>query len=49
MHKRGCNRESDLRSEWGRCEDQVGRARPIIMPHYLLKRAVLRYFEGRES
>lgn len=46
MHKRGCNADSDLRGEWSRAEDQVGKVRPIIMPHVLLKRAVLNYFEG---
>lgn len=46
MHKRGCNADSDLRREWSRAEDLVGKARPIIMPHHLLKRAILNYFEG---
>lgn len=47
MHQRGCHRDSDLRGEWSRAEDRVGHARPIIMPHYLLKRAVLEYFAAR--
>lgn len=46
MHLRGCTRDSDLRSEWSACEDLVREARPIILPHYLLKRAVLDYFAG---
>lgn len=44
MWKRGCNAESDLKAEWSRAEDLVGKARPIIMPHYLLKRGVMDYF-----
>lgn len=45
MHKAGCNAESDLRGEWSKCEDVVLEARPIIMPHILLKRAVLQHFQ----
>jgi predicted protein tyrosine phosphatase len=44
MHKRGANPQSDLLTIWSQCEDIVGAARPIIMPHYLLKRAVLEHF-----
>lgn len=46
MHKAGCNADSDLRYAWSKGEDAVGRARPIIMPHFLLKRAVIQHFEG---
>lgn len=49
MHQRGCHAESDLRGEWSRAEDRVRYARPIIMPHYALKRSVLTYFEGIPS
>ncbi len=49
MHKRGCNASSDLKAEWSRAEDRVGAARPIIMPHYLLKRAVFEYFASRPA
>lgn len=45
MCQRGCTADSDLRYEWSRAEDEVGAVRPIIMPHYLLKRSVLQYFE----
>ncbi len=44
MHQRGANAKSDLRTMWSQCEDIVGAARPIIMPHYLLKRAILSHF-----
>ena len=49
MHRRGCNAQSDHRTMWSACEDEVGAARPIIMPHYLLKRAVLNYFAQKEA
>jgi hypothetical protein len=49
MHKAGANRDKDLRTMWSQAEDRIGRVRPIILPHYLLKRAVLRYFEGIPS
>lgn len=45
MHKRGANARSDLRTMWSQCEDAVSVVRPIIMPHYLLKRAVIEHFE----
>jgi protein-tyrosine phosphatase len=46
MAQRGANADTDLRTLWSSCEDQVGKVRDIIMPHYLLKRAVLHYFES---
>lgn len=49
MHKRGANAESDLHTMWSDAESLVEIARPIIMPHYLLKRAVLDHFAQRES
>lgn len=49
MHQRGAKSTSDLRGMWSRAEDEVGAARPIIMPHVLLKRAVLHYFESRAA
>lgn len=44
MHREGVTADTDLRKLWAACEDQVALARPIIMPHYLLKQAVLTYF-----
>jgi protein-tyrosine phosphatase len=47
MYERGCHKDTDLRTAWSECEDEVLAARPIIMPHYLLKRAVIEYFSTR--
>jgi protein-tyrosine phosphatase len=49
MYKRGCHKGTDLRTAWSECEDEVRAVRPIIMPHYLLKRAVIEYFKTRNS
>lgn len=48
MYERGCHKDTDLRTVWSECEDEVRVVRPIIMPHYLLKRAVIQYFESKD-
>lgn len=49
MHKAGANHDCDLRGLWSRFEDAVGVVRPIIMPHVLLKRAILNHFDARSA
>jgi predicted protein tyrosine phosphatase len=49
MHRAGASHDTDLRAMWSRFEDAVGAARPIIMPHYLLKRAILNHFDARAA
>jgi predicted protein tyrosine phosphatase len=49
MHTRGANAQSDLLTMWSTSEDIVGAVRPIIMPHYLLKRAVIQHFAERAA
>lgn len=45
MHCSGCNRDSDLRREWSVYEDKIGKIRPVIQPHYKLKKSIISYFE----
>lgn len=49
MHEWGCHKGIDLRTAWSAGEDEVRAVRPIIMPHYLLKRAVIEYFKTRSA
>ena len=49
MHKAGANHDTDLRGLWSRFEDAVGQVRPIIMPHYLLKTAILNHFDAKAA
>lgn len=47
LHRTGCNSESDLLREWSTAEDFLARLRPIIQPHYALKRSIIRYFSEK--
>jgi predicted protein tyrosine phosphatase len=44
MHHQGACKDDDLKAMWNKFEDQLGKARPIIQPHWRLKRSVLEYF-----